>query len=186
MEFKEIFEEAYKMMDEPIIDGNCGELCDYHCCRSHEGENNKLGMYLLPLEYELMQKDSVVDFEIHSNLIYEMPSKIKKLYYIFCDEANGCLRSMRPIQCRTYPFEPHIENDKLFLIIEKNQIHSCPLLNKKDSWRWEFVIGIYKGWELLIQIPRLKYYIKKISEKRLKNDNISDKYDLDALTVTFK
>ena len=53
--YKEIFENAYAMMNEPIIDGNCGALCGYHCCRRIDLTGERLGMYLLPLEYEYMQ-----------------------------------------------------------------------------------------------------------------------------------
>lgn len=185
MEYKEIFEKAYELMDQPIVEGNCGELCDYHCCRSHGCDGNKLGMYLIPLEFELMQESSVKSYEIHPNTKYFMPPQIKKLYYIFCDEEEGCFRNLRPIQCRTYPFEPHIEDDELYLVIEEDQFHSCPLLSKKEIWRWEFVNGIYKGWELLIKIPKIKYYITELSKQRTESENISEKYNYDELNIKF-
>ncbi len=159
-------------MDEAIIDGNCGELCNYHCCRSHEGEED-LGMYLLPLEYECMQQGNNVPFEIHTSYQYDLPKSIKKQYYIFCSNDSGCLRDDRPIQCRTYPLEPHLENGKLSLIVEKDQLHGCPLLSSPEKWRKEFIKGTLKAWTLLITIDEVKVYVKSISDERIKEGNIS-------------
>ncbi|MCH4890972.1 hypothetical protein EZV73_25565 [Acidaminobacter sp. JC074] len=151
-------------MNEPIIDGNCGIMCGYHCCRSHEDEAS-LGMYLLPLEYEAIQKDRGVDFEVHSSYDYEIHGA-KKLFYIFCNNNSGCLRNYRPVQCRTYPLEPHFEDGQLKMIIEKNQLHTCPLIENKDIWRKEFIKGIYAGWELLLTLEPVSRYIEALSEKR--------------------
>jgi hypothetical protein len=57
MNNKEIFTKAYKLMDESIIDGNRGLLCDFHCCRDKDEKGNRLGIYLLPGEYEAVFKD---------------------------------------------------------------------------------------------------------------------------------
>lgn len=186
MDYKELFNKAYELMNEPIIDGNCGELCNFHCCRSNSNDKNRLGMYLLPYEFEAIQDNKDAKYEVHSSKKYEMPIKIKKLYYLFCDGAEGCLRDLRPIQCRTYPFEPHLEDGILYLVIEKNQIHNCPLLINKDLWRKEFIKGIYEGWKLLIEVPKIEHYIKEISKSRLLSDNISEKYSYDDLIILFK
>lgn len=176
LDYKEVFEKAYRLMNEPVISGNCGELCGYHCCRRQEKTGERLGMYLLPLEFEYMQSGKVDDFEVHSCLLYDMPPKIKKMYYIFCHEEEGCLRDLRPVQCRTYPFEPHIEAGELSLVIEREQIHACPLLEIIPQWRKEFIEGIYEGWLELIKIPIIKYHILYFSKERLEMDNISKRY----------
>lgn len=181
MELKDIFEKAYKLMDERIIDGDCGKLCNYHCCRDFDIDGSKLGIYLYPLEFEIMQKNKIKDYEVHNSKNYEMPPKTKKLFYIFCDD-----KCVRPLQCRTYPFEPHIEGGELFLVIEKDQLHECPLLERKDIWRWEFVNGIYQGWKLLIEDTKIKYYIKKTSESRIEEGNVLEKYKYKELEKVFK
>lgn len=186
MDYKAIFRQAYELMNEPIIDGNCGELCDYHCCRSNQIDKDRLGIYLLPFEFEAMQDSMDADYEVHSSKKYVMPIQIKKLYYIFCDGPQGCMRGLRPIQCRTYPFEPHIDNDVLYLVIEKDQIHNCPLLSRQELWRWEFVKGIYDGWELLLKIPKINHYITELSKARNEKFNYVRKYDIYDLENTFK
>lgn len=175
--YKALFQKAYALMNESIIEGNCGELCGYHCCRpSDSTDAGRLGMYLLPLEFECMQSDTACNYEIHSNQLYDMPPRIKRLYYIYCREAEGCLRDLRPIQCRTYPFEPHLENDVFSLVIEKDQIHECPLLNKMSTWRQAFIDGIYDGWIELLKIPLIKYYVQYDSLIRIQSDNIAQRY----------
>lgn len=186
MTYENIYKAAYQLMNEPIIEGNCGELCNFHCCRSNTTNKDRLGMYLQPFEFEAIQSKEAFEYEVHSSIKYEMPTKIKKMYYIFCDGAQGCLRELRPIQCRTYPFEPHIENEALYLVIEKEQIHECPLLNQREKWRWAFVEGIYKGWQLLLEIPKVKHYIHELSKDRSENDNILVQYNLCDLEKHFK
>ncbi len=170
MTVEEIFEKAYILMDEPVIEGNCGLLCNYHCCRDDGDDGEKMGIYLLPLEYESMIKGREFEKHLrmtrHTNKIYEMPPKIKSLYFVYCSDSAHCLRDHRPIQCRTYPLEPHIEAGELYMIVQQEQIHQCPLLKQEKSWRPEFVKGVYEGWKLLITIPLVRYLIESDSRER--------------------
>lgn len=174
--YEAVFKRAYELMNQPVVEGNCGELCGYHCCRRKESTGERLGMYLLPLEFEYVQKAVVKSYEVHSNLIYDMPPKVKKLYYIFCHEETGCLRDFRPVQCRTYPFEPHLEDGEFSLVIERDQIHDCPLLKSIPEWRQAFIDGIYEGWLELMKIPIIKYHIGYYSRERIEENNIEKQY----------
>lgn len=158
-------------MDEPIVNGNCGELCGYHCCRSHEADEN-LGMYLIPYEYEVVQSRLDIEYEVHSSYTYDLPRPLKRQYYVFCHNNSGCLRKMRPLQCRTYPLEPHLNGDILQLVIEKDQLHACPLIDQQQIWRPEFVKGVYEAWQLLLEEDKIKTYIISLSETRIESDNI--------------
>lgn len=178
-EEKDKFQQAYILMDEPVIEGNCGLLCDFHCCRSHE-RDHRLGMYLLPGEFKAMQGHHA-DYEVHSRYHYELPDGIKHLHYIFCSDDSGCLRELRPIQCRTYPFEPHLEDGKLYLVVEQEQLHDCPLLKTPEKWRRAFVQGVYKGWQLLLTMDRVRNYVLAASKERLLKDNIQALYDETAI-----
>ncbi|MDO9491376.1 hypothetical protein [Acetobacterium sp.] len=180
MDYQAIFIEAYHLMDEAIIAGNCGELCGYHCCRRNDGDGKRLGMYLLPLEYEYMQCAVVTDYDLHSHLQYNIPPKIKKYYYIYCHLAKGCLRDHRPIQCRTYPFEPHLENGTFSLVIEKEQIHGCVLIERITEWRQAFIDGVFNGWLELMKIPIIKYNIEYFSKERIAANNIMTHYTSNA------
>lgn len=170
MEYKEIFLKAYEAMSATIIDGNCGELCNGHCCRGAMENGEILGIYFLPFEYELMQVgENLIDagtVEIHKKTEYEMPDGIEQLVYGFCRDVTQCIRELRPVQCRTYPFEPHLEDGKLRLVIEKEQVHKCPLLSQRERWNPEFEKGILAGWEILLQIPEIRIVVESESEER--------------------
>ena len=117
MDYKEIFLKSYEYMDVDLIDGDCGKLCGYHCCRSRHENGKVLGIYFLPFEYENMQKGKgLIDeshLEIHTKIAYNLPVGIKKLYYGYCKDNKNCIRDIRPIQCRTFPFVPHLEEGSL-------------------------------------------------------------------------
>ncbi len=175
MNYKEIFLKAYQLMDEPIIDGNCGLLCNFHCCRDLDDDGSRLGVYLWPHEYEAIYKDEAFEIEKvpkeeHGDLY--MPKHLSDMYYFYCNGSMNCPRDLRPLHCRTYPIEAHIESDQLMLVVEKDQIHSCPLLNQQERWREEYINGIYEAWSLLIQIPDIKTLVKYYSDNRIRRRNI--------------
>lgn len=178
MDYKNLYEKVYEYMDVQLVDGDCGKLCNHHCCRTYDGDE-KMGIYLMPYEYESILKES--DFnknlkiEKHNSFEYNIPHKVGQLNYIYCEDEFGCFRHLRPIQCRSYPFEPHLENNELYLVIEKDQIHKCPLIEKMDQWREEFIKGIYAGWSELIKINKVKYMIEYDSKERLFDNNIKIK-----------
>jgi len=167
-------------MNETVLDGDCGKHCNHHCCRVDYEDGERMGVYLMPYEYEKMMKGSklgsLIKLEKHTNKDYFISPKVKFLYYMFCDESTGCLRESRPIQCRTYPFEPYIENDELYLIIIEDQIHNCPMLDQMEIWRKEFIKGIYLGWKELIQIPKIKDVIAFDSLEKKMDNNIRMKF----------
>jgi len=173
---KEIFEKAYKLMDEPIINGNCGLLCNFHCCRDKDEDGNRLGIYLIPEEYEAIfvhhpevEVESLTKKE-HGDIY--LPDEIGNLNYMYCGGAMDCIRELRPIHCRSYPLEPHIENDEFMLVIEKDQIHDCRVIEMEQSWRKEYLTGVYEAWKLLLKIPIIKTYIKYQSNERIRSNNI--------------
>ena len=174
MEYRERYEKAYQAMSETMIDGNCGELCKGHCCRRIMENGEPLGIYFLPFEYEVMQAGKNLiepsTLEIHKSDDFELPEGIEQLVYGFCRDITQCDRELRPIQCRTYPFEPHIENGELELIIEKEQVHQCPLLSQRERWNPAFEKGILEGWKILLQIPEVRAVIVAESEERRNRD----------------
>lgn len=170
MDVQEIYEKAYALMDETVVLGNCGTLCNYHCCREDGDDGEKMGIYLLPFEYEAMIQGRAIEKQLritrHPESDYEMPSEIEGLYFIYCQEHEACMRQHRPIQCRTYPFEPHMENGTLYVVVQKEQIHQCPLLKQPERWREEFIQGVCQGWRLLATIPLVRRLIEFDSKER--------------------
>lgn len=176
MDYRAIYKRAYELMDEPIMDGNCGELCNYHCCRNVKENGEDMGIYLLPFEFEAMLEGTPfmegIEIDKHSNKDYYICKDVEFLYYMICNLEKGCLREYRPIQCRTYPFEPYLESGKLYLIIEKDQDHKCPLLTTPEKWRSSFVRGIYYGWMELLQIPQIRAHIQYDTDRNRKGKNV--------------
>ncbi len=178
--YKHIFKEAYELMDISLIDGNCGELCNYHCCRRKHENGEKLGIYFLPYEYESLQADGdLIDkasLSVHTNKAYDLPPGIKKLFYGYCKDSSPCIRELRPIQCRTFPFVPHIEDGKLTIVIEKDQEHDCPLIEDHSRWNRDFEKRILMAWRKLIEIDKIRLLVEFDSEERIALDNILYKY----------
>lgn len=168
-------------MDVNLIDGNCGELCNYHCCRRTLEDGEVLGIYFLPHEYKTIQKEEdLIDpdtLQVHTKKHYDLPDGIKQLYYGYCKDSKNCIRDVRPIQCRTFPFVPHIEGNKLKLVIEKDQEHDCPLIATKEKWNPNFEFSILNGWFDLVKISQIEILIRFDSAERIENDNILYTYD---------
>ncbi|MDF2546083.1 MAG: hypothetical protein K0R93_981 [Anaerosolibacter sp.] len=176
MDYREIYKRVYAYMSEKVIDEDCGLLCNSHCCRNFTEDGEEIGIYLMPFEYESVYKDTPLEdrfrFEKHTSKHYYIPPKVKYLYYFHCNKEDGCIRDLRPIQCRSYPFEPHLDGNRLSLVVEREQIHQCPLLDKMDGLRKEFVEGIYQGWKLMLEVPGVKELIQYDSDIRKKHKNI--------------
>lgn len=174
--YKSLYEAAYEAMNSSVLAYDCGTLCNHNCCRNDYDDPENFGVYLLPFEYEHLLKDTEMieasKLVRHSAKEHFIPKSVGALNYFLCDAEKDCLRDYRPIQCRTYPLEPHIENDTLTLLVEKDQIHACPLINMKDSWQKDYIKGIYKGWSLLIQIPEVKRLVLFDSHIRKRENNV--------------
>lgn len=179
--YEMIFKKAYELMDVDLIEGNCGELCNYHCCRSKYENGESLGIYFLPYEYESMQYGKGLiddpDVKVHTSKSFELPDGIKKLFYGHCKDSKKCIRDLRPIQCRTFPFVPHIENGKLSIVIEKNQEHNCPLIDNREKWNQNFEFRILKAWQELIEIDKIKILVEFDSKERIVDENILYSYE---------
>jgi len=184
--YKELYEAAYAAMNSSVLDYDCGSLCNHNCCRNDYENPEEFGVYLLPYEYEHLLKETgmVPDEKLvfHSAKDRFMPKAIKGLYYFYCDVEKDCLRHYRPIQCRTYPLEPHIEKGQLYLVVEKDQIHNCPLIKMKEKWQEAYLKGMYEGWSLLIQIPEVRKLVLYDSDFRLHEENILYKIGQEALS----
>lgn len=173
--YKEIYEAAYEAMNASVLEIDCGTLCSHNCCRNDYEDPEDFGVYLLPYEYEhfLVETGMIKKSQLawHASKDRFMPKALKGLNYFYCNAEKDCLRQYRPVQCRAYPLEPHIENNELFLVVEKEQLHNCPLVKQADKWRKEYIKGMYEGWSLLIQIPDVKKLVQYDSDERKREGN---------------
>jgi len=161
--------EIYKRLDKVSpTNYDCGKLCGEICCVYDKyNSDEEVGLYLLPGE-ELIYEDNNEDFELY----YIPPDETYNydLYLVKCVNPPHCNRNIRPIQCRTFPLIPHIENDKFHLIIDEEEFpYTCPLVHKENKLNKDFIEVTYKVWKILIKNPAVYNLIKVDSKRRIEN-----------------
>lgn len=179
-EMKKSIKRIYERLDEVSpVDFDCGKLCDEVCCvydanKTHEEE---LVLYLLPGE-ELMYEDSE-EFELYfmdSSEIKYPHSWKDNIYLVKCKNPPRCDRSIRPIQCRTFPLVPHISKDGEFhLVLDETEFpYECPIIRDHIKLNEDFIRITFEIWKKLITNP-LVYDLVDMDSK-----------DRDKRTSTYK
>lgn len=153
------FKEIYELLDKVNpIDSDCGLLCGAACCQQDASEED-LGIYLLPGEASVHDKsDSWLDWSEEDPEESGFPeSWTDPVDFVVCHGPKSCKRWLRPIQCRTFPLEPHLTEDgKLFMIVNSMELpYACPLVDEYTKIDSEFVDVTKKAWSRLIQDQRI-------------------------------
>ena len=156
-EMKKSIRKIYDRLDEVSpVDFDCGKLCGEVCCKDLQEGEGDLVLYLLPGE-ELMYEDSD-EFELY----YIDSSEIKyphswkgQIYLVKCVNPPKCDRSIRPIQCRTFPLIPHLNKKGEFhLIFDESECpYKCPIVHDHIKLNDDFVKTTYEIWLMLIANP---------------------------------
>ncbi|MDO4485331.1 MAG: hypothetical protein Q4C46_01925 [Bacillota bacterium] len=152
------------------INDDCGLLCGAACCtcESERGVTDKagandcnadfsMGLYLLPGEEKLFSGDE--DWLSWGWIMaeeYEFPESWHgKVYFLQCNTAPVCDRKKRPLQCRTFPLAPHIDEDgNLLLIYHSGRLpYSCPLITERIKLNESFIKATYTAWKHLMSDP---------------------------------
>ena len=158
-EMKRTIKKIYQRLDEVTpVDFDCGKLCGEVCCvyDADETHTEELVLYLLPGE-ELMYEDSP-DFELYymdSSEIRYPHSWKDNIYLVKCKNPPRCDRSIRPIQCRTFPLVPHIsKNGEFHLVLDETEFpYECPIIRDHIKLNDDFINVTYKIWKMLISNP---------------------------------
>lgn len=168
---KETIEEMYEMLDKVSpLDFDCGKLCGEICCVYDENEEHQeVGLFLLPGE-ELMYEDSD-SFNLYSLDSRDLdvpPSWKGDVYLVECINPPECDRSIRPIQCRTFPLIAHIsENKVLHMILDENEMpYECPIIRDNIKLNDDFIKVTYEVWEKLIENPMIYDFVSFDSRRR--------------------
>lgn len=171
-EMKKSIKRIYEKLDEVTpLDYDCGTLCNHVCCAYDEGEyrNKDLALYLLPGE-ELMYEDSdYFDLYVVSPKELDYPRRWKgDVFMVECNNPPHCDRSIRPIQCRTFPLVPHISEDgKLHLILDENEFpYECPIIRDNIKLNDDFVRITHEVWTMLINNPMVRALVSFDSRRR--------------------
>ena len=158
-QMKKSIKRIYKRLDEVSpVDFDCGTLCGEVCCvyDADESHAEELVLYLLPGE-ELMYENSD-EFELY----YMDSSEIKyphswkdSIYLVKCKNPPKCDRSIRPIQCRTFPLVPHIsKNGEFHLVLDETEFpYICPIIRDHIKLNEALINVTYEIWKKLITNP---------------------------------
>ena len=165
------YQAIYRLLDRVSpIDTDCGQLCGAACCMGDPEGEETVGIYLLPGEEKLHSRhDEWLDWAEDYAEDYEFPdSWTGKVCFINCKTPPHCPREKRPIQCRTFPLTPHIDEDgELSLIYNDLDLpYACPLIYEAVPLNDDFVRATLTVWKHLIRDPLIYDLVKMDSEER--------------------
>lgn len=184
---KTTYKAIYRLLDRVSpVPFDCGELCGCACCLP---EGDDLGIYLLPGEEKIFTGcEKWLTWNYDDAEDYEFPDSWHgKIPFICCNTPPVCDRSMRPIQCRTYPVAPHllsgddVSEEKLILILSDiDAPYICPLIEANSVSVYgsdddggddlmldeRFLKATYTVWKHLIKDPLIRDLVKLDSDER--------------------
>ena len=175
LEMKKSIQKIYERLDKVSpVDFDCGKLCGEVCCVYDADDSHKeeeLVLYLLPGE-ELLYEDSP-EFELYyvdSSQIRYPHSWKDGIYLVKCVNPPRCDRSIRPIQCRTFPLVPHIsKNGEFHLVLDETEFpYECPILRDHIKLNDDFIKVTYEVWKMLIRNPLVYDLVDMDSKDREK------------------
>ena len=155
MNKKLLYKKVYRILENSTpLRFDCGLVCNKKCC---SGDSSN-GMHLYPGEEILHHNSDFLDirneFFGNSNVLFAV-----------CQ--GSCLRNLRPLSCRIFPFVPYIDlSGKLSIIEDPRAKYLCPLLfdTSEISIDRRFKRDILKVFRLLIQDEEIRDYIQALSK----------------------
>lgn len=166
---KSTYKAIYRLLNRVSpIDSDCGELCGAACCTAES--SSEMGIYLLPGEDKIHdKKDSWLIWSAENTEDYDFPESWKgKVYFVQCKGPDECKREIRPMQCRTYPLTPHIDDEgELTLVYNDIELpYRCPLIDEEMPLNDSFYKATLTVWKHLIRDPLIYDLVKSDSEMR--------------------
>ena len=168
---KEQYEAIYERLNRvDVLDYDCGTLCGAACCTvSREDAAEDMGIYLLPGEERLHLEDDWMELSEGRAEDHDLPESWEgEAFFGRCKTPPVCPRGRRPIQCRTFPLAPHINEDgELIMIYNDLELpYACPLIEEEIPLEDEFVNETLDVWRELITDPLIYDLVKMDSEAR--------------------
>jgi len=152
---KRTYSAIYKLLDMVSpINADCGELCGAICCTYADmAETEAMGIYLLPGEEKVFEgAHELMDWQTDLAENYDFPeSWFGKIYFVRCKNPPCCLRSMRPIQCRTFPVLPYLTAQGELVLIHNDLDlpYNCPLISEDIRLSPPFLHATHTAWKHL-------------------------------------
>ena len=140
---------------------DCGSLCGNACCICKDATKD-VGIYLFPGEDLLLRESeketSWLTWEEQEQKDIGFPdSWTGPIFFVNCKTPPVCPRKWRPLQCRTFPLKPVIdENGVLELIWEDEKLpYTCPIIEQNMPIHDDFYKATYTVWLHLLRDPRI-------------------------------
>ncbi len=169
---KRTYEAIYRFLDKVSpVPYDCGALCGAACCGTSETEfTGDMGIYLLPGEDAVHDRaDDWLRWSEHDASEYDFPDSWDgKVYFVKCKDAPRCPRDKRPIQCRTFPLEPHFtpEGELVMVRCDWDLPYSCPLIDGEAELSPDFIKATGTAWKHLVRDPLIRDLVQYDSDKR--------------------
>lgn len=159
-----------------VLDGvspvpmDCGTICGKACCTGPED----LGIFLLPGEEELQKQDpDWLTWSVEQSPEWDFLGLYpeEEVWFVRCKDPLQCHRENRPIQCRTFPAEPHLREDGSLVLIynDLDLPYTCPLIAADTVLDEDFLETTYRVWQRLLADPRVYRRVERSSRARTAN-----------------
>lgn len=147
----------YSLLSEELTNYDCGTLCKDQnggipfCCSV---ENAVPILYKAEFSYLKKRTDLWKIWKPQTKHEINLKKNQEDKHTIFC-ECKGvafCERENRSISCRTFPLEPYIDKRGVFvgLVFMREFMHGCPLTQRVNDIRQEFIDMNFLFWEKLM------------------------------------
>lgn len=154
MNITEIYRHAYRMFgSETPIAADCGRLCRSRCCRGSAGD----GMLLFPGEEQVSSDQTFLKVEMR---------EMRGLETGFAVCSGRCMRPLRPLSCRIFPYAPRLEGGKISVRKDPRAKRICPLLTEdaEEFIQQSFLDKIVEVFEFLLSaIPEMENFLTEYS-----------------------
>lgn len=168
---KRTWQAIYRLLNKVSpIDSDCGKLCGAICCTCGDPYDDELGIYLYPGEEKLhSRKEDWLEWSVENAEDFDFPkSWLGSIYFVKCKTPPICPREKRPLQCRTYPLTPYLdENGVLELLYNDEELpYTCPLIEDEIPLNDDFVKATHTVWSHLIHDPYIRDLVEMDSRLR--------------------
>ena len=170
------YKEIYTILDSAgPLSYDCGRLCDSACCNDSSFDGEDSYIYLLPGEKEYLDAvGSNITVERQKRAEHDLPRSWGEYVFIArCPGKKSCDRSIRPVQCRTFPLYPYI-TDKGVLemtLCYMDLPYSCPFVEGKETVSADFWRATLKAWNMLIEDAAIRDLVILDSKEFIKGAN---------------
>lgn len=181
---KSTYQKIYALLDRVSpVPYDCGKLCTAACCGCAglpEGKDEEeLGMFLLPGEEQMLLDDADwLEWSEGTARDFFLPWSWgdTTVCFVRCRDPFHCHRRRRPIQCRTFPVLPNLDEDgNLSLVWNDMELpYLCPLIEEEASLSEEFLSATWEAWHILVQDPLIRDLVRMDSDNRAPDLNPED------------